>query len=293
MLSFLTMKPGQESQTAVWVCMGRAIAHDAPWAVGFRDPTALALLPDAARARVERSRAGAAPRGWRERASDRLVTTRAYPMVTRTIAIDAAVREAAAPQLVLLGAGLDGRAWRMPELRDAVVFEVDHPDSQRSKRARAAALAPTARDVRFVAVDFERDRLDDALASAGHDPAAATTWIWEGVVMYLAPSDIAATLAVIERRSAPASRLVVVYHHPALALRLVRPVMRWIGEPLRSAFTADAMRELLGRYGFAVVRDQGLPEISAALSLDIARKMRAMRHIRITIADRSRPVPPG
>jgi hypothetical protein len=48
------------------------------------------------------------------------------------------------------------------------------------------------------------------------------------------------------------------------------------------------MRELLGRYGFAVVRDQDLPEISAALSLDLARKVRAMSHIRITVADRDR-----
>jgi methyltransferase (TIGR00027 family) len=286
------MKPGQESQTAVWVCMGRAIAHDAPWAAGFRDPTALALLPDAARASVERIRAGGAPRGWRERLGDRIVTTRAYPMLTRTVAIDAAVREAAAPQLVILGAGLDGRAWRMPELRDAVVFEVDHPDSQRGKRIRIAApafsgaLAPTARDIRYVAVDFERDRLDDALAAAGHDPARPTTWIWEGVVMYLAPADIAATLGVVERRSAAASRLVVAYHSPAFMLRLVRPFMRRIGEPLRSSFTADAMRELLARHGFAVVRDHDLPSLGAALSLEIAQKMRAMRHIRIVVADR-------
>src|SRR5262245_15145250 len=221
MLCCPTMKPGQESQTAVWVCMGRAIAHEAPWAAGFRDPTALALLPDAARASVERIRAGGPPRGWRARIGDRIVTTRAYPMLTRTLAIDAAVREAAAPQLVILGAGLDGRAWRMPELRDAVVFEVDHPDSQRGKRSRTAALTPTARDIRYVAVDFERDRLDDALAAAGHDPSRPTTWIWEGVVMYLTPSDIAATLAVVERRSAAASRLIIAYHSPAFMLRLV------------------------------------------------------------------------
>ena len=280
------MRPGKESQTAVWVCMGRAIAHEAPWAAGFRDPTALTLLPDTARASVERIRAGGAPRGWRERMGDRIVNVRAYPMMTRTMAIDAAVREAAAPQLVILGAGLDGRAWRMPELRDAVVFEVDHPDSQRSKRSRAAQLAPTARDVRFVAVDFERDRLDDALTAAGHDPARPTTWIWEGVVMYLAPPDIAATLAVIERRSAAGSRVVVVYHRPAFALRLMRPVMSRIGEPLRSSFTPEAMRDLLAQHGFAVVRDQDLPELGAALAPGIAQKMRAMRHIRIATADR-------
>ena len=132
-------------------------------------------------------------------------------MVARTVAIDEAVRAAASPQVVILGAGLDGRAWRMPELRDVTVFEVDHPDSQREKRARAAALQRIAREVRFVPVDFTRDRLDDALAAAGHDPTRPTTWVWEGVVMYLERADIEATLAVIQRRSAPASRLVMMY----------------------------------------------------------------------------------
>jgi Leucine carboxyl methyltransferase len=54
------------------------------------------------------------------------------------VAIDDAIRTAASPQVVILGAGLDGRAWRVSELADAIVFEVDHPDSQRMKRERAA-----------------------------------------------------------------------------------------------------------------------------------------------------------
>ena len=58
-------------------------------------------------------------------------------------------------------------------------------------------------------------------AAAGHDPARATTWIWEGVVMYLTRADIEATLAVVARRSAPGSRLVVLYLSPALISRLV------------------------------------------------------------------------
>ena len=132
-------------------------------------------------------------------------------MVARTVAIDDAVRAATAPQVVILGAGLDGRAWRMPELRDVTVFEVDHPDSQRVKRARVSALEPVARDIRFVPVDFTRDRLDDALAAAGHDATRATTWIWEGVVMYLELSDIDATLSVIAASlgdTKPADRVV-------------------------------------------------------------------------------------
>ena len=50
-------------------------------------------------------------------------------------------------------------------------------------RSRVASLKQAARDVRFVPVDFTRDRLDDALADAGHGKERQTTWIWEGVVM--------------------------------------------------------------------------------------------------------------
>jgi methyltransferase (TIGR00027 family) len=207
-------------------------------------------------------------------------------MVVRTVAIDEAVRQKSAPQLVILGAGLDGRAWRMPELRDAVVFEVDHPDSQRDKRARVAGLAQAAREVRFVSVDFTRDDLDQALGAAGHDPARPTTWIWEGVVMYLERAAIEKTLAVIERRSAAGSRLIIAYHSPALILALVGVVVGRLGEPLRSVFTADAMSELLQKYRFTVTRDEDLPTISRAFPVDIIQAARRMKHARIVTADR-------
>jgi O-methyltransferase involved in polyketide biosynthesis len=48
-------------------------------------------------------------------------------MAPRTIAIDEAVREHPTGQLVVLGAGLVTRAWRMGELADTIVFEIDHP----------------------------------------------------------------------------------------------------------------------------------------------------------------------
>jgi methyltransferase (TIGR00027 family) len=212
------MRPGRASQTAVWVAMGRAAAHGRSDAARFSDPTAMALLPEDARAEVERFRSEAKPKGLRAGFRHGSLEHRSRLMVARTVAVDDAVRAGAAPQLVILGAGLDGRAWRMPELADAVVFEVDHPDSQRDKRARVGALAQAAREVRFVSVDFERDKLDDALAAAGHDPSRPTTWIWEGVVMYLSLADIEASLQVIARRSTPGSRLVIVYHQPAAML---------------------------------------------------------------------------
>src|SRR5215475_10131588 len=244
------MKPGRGSRTAVLVCMGRAMAHGATAEPRFSDPTALALLPDDAKAQVERFRSGEPPKGIRGRLGYTYLEKQSKVMVARTVAIDDAVLSASSPQLVILGAGLDGRAWRMPELGETTVFEVDHPDTQREKRERVMALAQAARDVRFAPVGFTRDNLDDALAAAGHDQASATTWIWEGVVMYLTPAEIKAALAVIERRAAAGSRLIVVYHSPSLMLPIVGLVVRRLGEPLRSSFTPDAMRALVARYGF-------------------------------------------
>ena len=69
--------------------------------------------------------------------------------------IDAAVTEAAAAgieQFAIVGAGLDTRAHRLSVLQCARVFEVDHPDSQRFKRAHLGERAPCARELRHVPV---------------------------------------------------------------------------------------------------------------------------------------------
>jgi methyltransferase (TIGR00027 family) len=279
------MKPGQASHTAVLVCMARAVAHAQGADPQFADPVAFALLPDEARAQFERMRADPKPRSLRARMARSFVETRARMMVARTVAIDEAIRARPAPQVVILGAGLDGRAWRMPELAQSIVFEVDHPDSQREKRARAFALTPAARDVRFVPVDFAEDSLEIALAEAGHEPSRPTLWIWEGVVMYLTERDIEATLEVVARRSAPGSRLIVAYFSPALLIHLVGVMVRRLGEPIQSVFTSDAMRTLLEKHRFRVVSDQGLPEIGRTLSANVARATRRLRHLRVVTAD--------
>jgi methyltransferase (TIGR00027 family) len=267
--------------------MGRAAAHGRTGAVKFSDPVAISLLPEDARAEVERYRANNAPEGLRARMQRAFFAARSQMMVARTIAIDESIREAAAAQVVILGAGLDGRAWRMEELRSAVVFEVDHPDSQREKRARAEPLQRIAREVRWVPLDFAHESLDAALSAAGHDPAQPTMWIWEGVVMYLALSAIRSTLGVIQRRSAPGSRLIVAYFSPAMLMHLVAPVVRRLGEPLKSVFKAEEMRALLQQYGFAVVKDLDLAALGAALSQDIGHATKRMKHLRIATADRA------
>jgi methyltransferase (TIGR00027 family) len=290
------MRAGKESQTAVLVCAGRAAAAGRTGVARFADPTAEVLLPQSMRERVAAYRAGgAAPRDRRENL--RQIQLRAVEalMVPRTVAIDDAVREAGAGQLVILGAGLDGRAWRLPELAGAVVFEVDHPASQQAKRERSASLTPAAREIRFVPVDFGRDDVGVRLGEAGHDWRAPTTWVWEGVVPYLTGAQVRATLAVLARRSAPGSRLVVAYSAPSLgryAGRLLSRVLASGGdgdmlaeEPQRSTYTVRRMRDLLGSYGFAVVSDRDVVEIGRSMGADVAAMGPFARANRIVVAD--------
>jgi methyltransferase (TIGR00027 family) len=279
------MKDGTSSRTAEIVCAGRAVAHGHTEVARYSDPTAFALLSPEGQRRVERFRAGE-PRSLRDEVAYRYLDRQSKLMVVRTVAIDDAIREAAAEQVVILGAGLDGRAWRMAELASVTVYEVDHPDTQRQKRARISALAQQAHEVRFVAVDFTRDSLDDALARAGHDASKKTTWIWEGVVMYLTPEQVRATLAVIAKRSAPRSRLALLYHRPQPILFFVGPILRWIGEPLRSRWQPEAMKALLDARGFDVVRDDDMASLGAALGGDVAAANVPMKHLRLAIAHR-------
>lgn len=288
--------PDEASRTAVLVCEGRAVAQGRLAVGRFDDPTAMRLLREDERGPVLRARSGIAPKAWRDRIEFEMLRANAEVMVPRTVAIDDAVSERPAAQVVVLGAGLDGRAWRMRGLATVDVFEVDHPASQRDKRDRVGELQPLARSLRFVPVDFTGDDLDGALAAAGHDASAATTWVWEGVVPYLAPADVETTARVVSRRSAPGSRLVVNYQAPAVTARIGRRLAGFLAtlagrpdplarEPQRSAWTPAAMRDLLSGQGFAVVRDDDLLSVADRLGMP-GRNRRSLRIGRVAVADR-------
>ena len=250
------MRAGEASTTALYVAMGRAVAHAQGRVRGFSDPIARQLLPPDARRLVDLLLSGE-PAGWQDRARLAVVRRVVRMISLRTLAIDDAVRGAApVRQLVILGAGLDARAWRMPELADAVVFEVDHPATQAVKRERTAALEPAAREVRFVPVDFQQGALDEALVRAGHDAAVPTVFLWEGVVRYLTPAAIEATLDALARRAAPGSRFVANYSAGGGRTRwLHNLLLRAIGEPIRSEHTPAGFAARLAARGFAVVSD--------------------------------------
>lgn len=267
---------GEASRTAVLVCQGRAVAHER---VGtFRDPVAIGLLREHEREVVEQVRRQAPPRSWRARLDYEFVRGCGALMAPRTFAIDEAIGEHPPGQLVILGAGLDTRAWRIDALATTVVFEVDHPATQTDKRARVVDLAPVAAEVRFVATDFTEHALGAALERAGHAADVPTTWVWEGVVPYLTAEQVETTVVDIALRSTPGSRLIVNYNAPSaragFGQLIGRAMMRlsgstdpWRAEPHRSHWTPAQMADLLAHHGFATHADRNLLEVARTLEL--------------------------
>ena len=161
--------------------------------------------------------------------------------VLRTRAIDthlASALQSGIDQVVILGAGLDARAWRLPGLGMTTVFEVDHPATQQYKQRRIGGRTPRA-EVRYVAVDFEKERFSEGLERAGFRSADASMWIWEGVAMYLRRDAIRDTLEQLTRLSAAGSELAMTYRVPgmrpfgALGRAAIPALFKAAGEPLK------------------------------------------------------------
>jgi methyltransferase (TIGR00027 family) len=110
-------------------------------------------------------------------------------------------------QVVILAAGLDARAYRLPWPKGTVVYEVDMPEVIEFKTSTLNKLGaePTA-ERRTVAVDL-RDDWPAALQAAGFDPHAAAVWSAEGLIIYLPPEAQDALFDRITTLSAPGSRL--------------------------------------------------------------------------------------
>jgi methyltransferase (TIGR00027 family) len=110
-------------------------------------------------------------------------------------------------QVVVLGAGLDTRAYRLAWPPDAVIFEVDQPgvlefkERVLTERAAQPNCARTSVDVDL------RDNWAGGLVAGGFDPAATTAWLAEGLLAYLPRDAEDRLLNQIDDVSARGSRL--------------------------------------------------------------------------------------
>jgi acetolactate synthase-1/2/3 large subunit len=255
----------RSSMTAALVCAARAIGVTG----SLRDPLAAQMAPEWLRSKLpvfdrDGALVGALRYGLRA-ATLGLVDHNTVRMAI----VDEHLRESAADgfeQLVILGAGLDSRAWRLAELENVAVFEVDHRASQAEKRERSASLPPKAARVEFVAVDFEADDLVPSLLSHGFDASKRTVWVCEGVTPYLDQDSIQRLLFSVSGLSAEGSRLAMSYLAPpenrreATGKSVPTELVRRLGERAKGNLTRERMEHMLDQAGFVAAQDLGWDE---------------------------------
>ncbi|MDX3235118.1 SAM-dependent methyltransferase [Streptomyces sp. ME03-5709C] len=188
-------------------------------------------------------------------------------------------------QVVLLGAGLDARAFRLPWPAGCTVHEIDTAPVLAFKQAvldhtRAVPVAGR----RTLAVDLRRDWAA-ALLGTGFDPAVPTAWLAEGLLLYLPAQAERRLVTTVDRLSAAGSTLAyeikeVTESSKVLAGPVYAATRRRLGIDLPALFDAgvrpDSAGDLRARgwtvavrtpYDYTAVHGRGpLPEPDDALA---------------------------
>jgi methyltransferase (TIGR00027 family) len=187
-------------------------------------------------------------------------------------------------QLVILGAGLDSRAYRN-ELHQGVarVFEVDHPATQASKIERVKKVFGKAPShVTYVPVDFVDETLEKLL-TYGLDRSLKTLFIWEGVTPYLNIESVDTTLARVHANSAPGSAIVFDYQEMSGRQAIIRRdflyavVSRLSGEKDVFGFEKGQIEDYLTEKGSSRIVDTNADQLTRLYCTGLNRNRKVGR----------------
>lgn len=167
-------------------------------------------------------------------------------------------------QYVLVGAGLDSFVLReshhYPTLK---IFEVDHPDTQAAKQAKLKKLGEIPATVEFVAINFEKESISEALTRSLYERSAPAFFSWLGTTHYLNPQTTLQTLKSIAEFVANGSEVVLDYSTDFQELTGIERIgsmgvaqfTHLLKEPLLGQFKPTDLHHAVEQMGFEVVED--------------------------------------
>ncbi|MGD1237409.1 SAM-dependent methyltransferase [Mycobacterium seoulense] len=184
--------------------------------------------------------------------------------------------------VVILGAGLDTRAYLLTRQVRVPVFEVDLPvNVARKVQTVRRVLGGPPMSVRQVALDLERDDLLTALAEHGYHTDYRTFFICEGVTQYLTEATVRRTLEGL-RAAAPGSRLVFTYVRRDFIDGTNRYGTRTLYRSVRQrrqlwhfGLQPDEVGAFIGEYGWRLLEQAGPDELLQRYVEPTGRKLTA------------------
>ena len=260
------METYQPSRTAFRVALRRAVHQIIDHPTVLDDPFAIKILGSRGPAELDAEIARSGNSFSRSLRAFVAVRSR-YAEVELAKAVARGVR-----QYVVLGAGLDTFSCRNIFADAGLrVFEVDHPATQAWKRQLLEeASIQLSSESTFVAVDFERQQLPEALESAGFHAHQSAFFSWLGVTPYLTEVAFKNTLAFIAAIQ-PQTGVVFDYTVARSSLNFLERValdalskrVAAAGEPFQLFFEPHKLSELLSQFGFRRIEDLGAEQINS------------------------------
>lgn len=225
--------------TALWIAAARAREttrpdrlFDDPWAVDLAGPAGMEML--LARERPTGKENSFLP--VRTRFFDDLIVS----------ATDWAT------QVVLLGAGMDTRAYRLPLPAGTTVYELDHADVLDAKAQVLDRADATPRCSRIVIPADLREDWSEPLRDKGFQPDQPTVWVAEGVLFYLRSDEVDGLLGRAAALSEGRAELSAdAFGTGLLRLPSMQPLVEHrerTGEPM--PYCTDEPENLLSRNGW-------------------------------------------
>jgi len=291
------VKKNQASRTAEYMALFRAIESARPASARlFEDPFAVHFLHGSLRllAHVARIPLAGNIVPW-------LIDTRSVPgartvAVARTRFIDerlVAALKQGVKQIVILGAGYDTRAYRIPGIEQSIVFEIDHPNTSAAKQLHLKKqLGSLPHHVRFIAIDFNEQSLAQALTATDFDERLKTFFIWEGVTNYLSAEAVDAGFRTM-RRIAQESAIVFTYVDKAVidsdnefeGAAKLKQVLSKAGERWTFGFDPPELETYLDERGYSLRENIGSIELRSRYFNASSRNLRGYEFYRVAVAE--------
>ena len=167
-------------------------------------------------------------------------------------------------QLLILGAGYDTRAYRIKELKDIKVFEVDHPSTQSFKIKKIRDIFGTIPyNVSYVSLDFEFEELGQKLFENGYESSKKTLLIMEGLIMYIPKGAVQKIFSFFTINSGTDSSIIFDYYPESVVNGSckqeiginIRNFVIQQGEPLQFGIEEESIREFLSDNGFKHIKN--------------------------------------
>lgn len=194
-------------------------------------------------------------------------------------------------QIALLGAGFDTISLRIKSaLRNVKIFEVDHPATQAVKREVMSRIG-APENLRFVAVDFERDDFVEKLGQAGFEFGRHSLVVWMGVTYYLTAQAMTRALCQIHTLGGVGMRFIFDYMLKEVvdgaspnreALKKARIAAK-LGEPWLFGLNPATVGDYLAAFNFKLLKDYDAKDLHAKYCPERATPM---NYIRIVVCDR-------